>query len=64
MRDTPAPSLDAIAALLAPHRLAVFGGVHPGPDDGAPPGTGTLLLLGPDEPGFWAHVTAEAELLL
>ncbi|NKX45375.1 ferredoxin [Roseicyclus persicicus] len=53
--------LDEIEARLAPHSLAVFGGVHPGPDDGAPEGCATLLLLGPDEPGFWAHVTAEPE---
>lgn len=54
-------SLSDIAARLAPHRLAVFGGLHPGPDAGAPRGTRTLLLIGPDEPGFWAHVTAQPE---
>lgn len=43
------------------HRLAVFGALHPRPDDGAPPGTGTLILFGPAEPGFWAHVTAQPE---
>jgi epoxyqueuosine reductase len=42
--------------------LDVFGGFHPGagePD--LPPGTATLLLLGPHEPGFWARITATPE---
>ncbi|WP_028031684.1 hypothetical protein [Gemmobacter nectariphilus] len=56
-------SLDDIAARLAEHRLAVFGGFHPGAQDGAPPGTRTLLLIGPDEPGYWAHLTAQPEWL-
>ena len=50
-----------IAERLAAHRLAVIGGFHPGPEDGAPAGTATLLLVGPDEPGFWAHLTAQPE---
>jgi hypothetical protein len=32
-------------------------------DDGAPAGTRTLLLLGPAEPGFWPHLTAQPEWL-
>jgi hypothetical protein len=55
------PAYGTIAALAADHRLEIFGGFHPGPGDGAPDGLGTLLLLGPAEPGFWAHVTAEPE---
>ena len=55
--------LDAIAERLAAHRLAVMGGFHPGLDDGAPQGTQTLLMLGPAEPGFWAHLTAQPEWL-
>jgi len=35
--------------------LLPLGALHPGRGDGAPPGTGTLVLLGPDEPGFWEH---------
>lgn len=35
------------------HALALFGALHDGP--------GTVLLLGPDEPGFWAHFTAQPE---
>ena len=39
-----------------------MGALHPRPEDGAPQGTGTLLMLGPDEPGeFWDHVTGEPE---
>ena len=40
-----------------------MGGFHPGLDDGAPQGTQTLLMLGPAEPGFWAHLTAQPEWL-
>lgn len=53
--------LAEIDARLAAHQLEVAGGFHPGPDDGAPEGCRTLLMLGPREPGFWAHVTAEPE---
>jgi hypothetical protein len=35
----------------------------PSDTDGAPAGTQTLLLLGPSEPGFWAHITASAEFI-
>ncbi|NDH93920.1 MAG: hypothetical protein EBZ13_05160 [Planctomycetia bacterium] len=55
------PSLAEIDRMLAPHHLSVFGGFHPGAKDGTPEGCETLLMLGPREPGFWAHVTAEAE---
>ncbi|PWK55893.1 ferredoxin [Roseicyclus mahoneyensis] len=54
-------TLEEIEARLAPHHLAVFGGFHPGPEDAAPTGCETLLLLGPREPGFWDHVTGEPE---
>jgi hypothetical protein len=54
-------TLDRVAAALAPHALTVLGGFHATPDDGLPKGTATLLLLGPDQPGFWPHFTAEAE---
>lgn len=56
-----ASTLHGIAARAAAHRLDVFGAFHPGPQDGVPPGTRTLLLLGPGEPGFWPHVTASPE---
>lgn len=52
----------ALESRLAEARLEVFGGFHPHPGDGdLPEGTGTLLLLGPAEPGFWAHVRAAPE---
>lgn len=41
--------------------LDIFGAFHPDPDDGAPLGCETLLLLGPHEPGFWAHLTDSPE---
>jgi ferredoxin len=53
--------LDDIEARLAPHHLTVLGGFHPDAEDGAPKDCATLLMLGPREPGFWAHVTAEPE---
>ncbi len=49
-----------IEDLAAAHRLAVFGGFHLAPEDGLP-GFGTLLMFGPAEPGFWAHMTAQPE---
>jgi hypothetical protein len=48
-------------ARLMAHRLEVLGGFHPLPGDDAPEGCKTLLMIGPREPGFWAHVTAEPE---
>jgi hypothetical protein len=53
--------LDEIGARLAAQWLVVMGGFHPGPDDGAPEDCKTLLMIGPREPGFWAHVTAGPE---
>lgn len=47
----------------AASHLAVMGAFHPKPQDQAPEGCGTLVLLGPREPGFWAHITAEPEFL-
>lgn len=35
------------------HALSVFGMLHDGPD--------TVVLLGPHEPGFWAHFSAQPE---
>ncbi|MCA0272273.1 MAG: ferredoxin [Proteobacteria bacterium] len=44
-----------------PHRLGVFGAFHLSPEDGLPEAFRTLVLLGPDEPGFWPHLTAQPE---
>lgn len=51
-----------VAALLEPHCLEVLGGfaVAEG-EEGFPKGTRTLVLLGPKEPGFWAHLKAQPE---
>lgn len=54
-------TLEEIEARLAPNHLTVFGGFRPGAEDDAPAGCETLLMLGPREPGFWDHVTAEPE---
>jgi epoxyqueuosine reductase len=53
--------LGQIEAALAPHALTLLGGFHATPDDALPPGTKTLLLLGPRQPGFWPHLTAQPE---
>ena len=47
-----------IRAAKAQH-LACFGMLHTVPEDSL--GTGTILLFGPDEPGFWPHVQAAPE---
>ncbi|MEO0943743.1 MAG: ferredoxin [Pseudomonadota bacterium] len=39
--------------------LSIFGTLPTTPEDSLAPGT--ILLLGPHEPGFWAHVTAAPE---
>lgn len=53
--------LAEIAERAAAHRLEILGGFLAEADPGLPPGTRTLLMLGPAEPGFWPHFTAEAE---
>ena len=52
-------TLDRLASAAQAERLAVLGAFHTSRADGA--GDGTLVLLGPDEPGFWPHVTAACE---
>jgi epoxyqueuosine reductase len=55
-------TLAEVEAALAGHRLTVLGGFHVSEgDEGLPKGTRTLLLVGPQEPGFWAHVQAQPE---
>lgn len=51
-------TLDTIARAAAPHHLDVFGTVA-WPE--TPEGIGTLVLLGPREPGFWPAFTASPE---
>jgi hypothetical protein len=55
-------ALPALEAQLAEERLEVLGGfaVAEG-EEGFPAGTRTLLMLGPKEPGFWAHLKGQPE---
>jgi epoxyqueuosine reductase len=53
--------LAEIEARAAVHHLSVLGGFAAAPDDDLPRGTKTLLMLGPLEPGFWPHLTAQPE---
>lgn len=43
------------------HGLGVVGAFHPDPRDGAPAGTGTILLLGPDGPDLWQIFSGSTE---
>lgn len=54
-------TLQSIQTRLAAHHLAVFGGFHAKDDATLPPGTRSLLLIGPAEPGFWPAFTAQPE---
>jgi hypothetical protein len=56
---TGAPDLAMIDAAARDHHLAVFGALalHPGEVAGMQ----SLVLLGPQEPGFWAHFTTTPE---
>ncbi|WP_349539712.1 ferredoxin [Sagittula sp. NFXS13] len=54
-------SLQAVDTMVRAQALAVRGAFHPGPLDGAPKGTGTILMIGPDEPRFWQVFTAAPE---
>ena len=54
---------DRINQAAAPHHLTIVGAFHPGPDDSAPEGTGTLVLLAPKEPGFWPYILSQPEAL-
>ncbi len=57
MRGVPAE----IGAALSAHGLAVVGGFLPGPEDGAPEGCETLLLIGADGPALWEAFRAAPE---
>jgi len=54
-------ALRQIATRCVRDQLVVLGGFVTGPDENLPQNTATLLLLGPLEPGFWPHVTAQPE---
>ena len=47
---------------LRAHQLQVMGGFSCAEDEAhLPKGTRTLILIGPREPGFWPHLTAQPE---
>lgn len=50
-----------IAERAAREGLAVTGAFHPGSEDGAPQGTGTLILLGYGGPEMWRVFSASPE---
>ncbi|MDZ4393299.1 ferredoxin [Cypionkella sp.] len=58
-----AVSLKQIEAMAARHHLAVLGGFCCQDEAGLPAGTRSVLLLGPAEPGYWAHVKGQPEWL-
>ena len=53
-------SVAALETALARHGLTGLGAFHTRADDDLP-GIGTLVLVGPAEPGFWGHFTASPE---
>jgi len=53
-------SLQAIEKAAKDRFLYLNGVLHPDPAD-VPEGVQTVVLLGPHEPGFWAHFTASDE---
>lgn len=50
-----------VAEAAAAEGLLAGGGLHPGPGDGAPEGTGTIVLLCPDGRAFWDRFRAAPE---
>lgn len=53
--------LEELGARVGREGLAILGMFHPDPSDGAPDGTGTLVLLGPDPRSFWPLFDASPE---
>ncbi|WP_323763689.1 ferredoxin [Marinovum sp.] len=53
--------LETLEAEAQARHLRVLGGFHPGPEDGAPDGCATLLMIGPGEPAFWPAFQASPE---
>lgn len=52
---------ERLAGLAAAERLEILGHVPVSPADGLAQAEGTLALLGPAEPGYWAHLAAQPE---
>ena len=50
-----------IETLVRKHKLKIYGAFNPKADDQIDPRIKTLMLLGPDEPGFWNIFTSSTE---
>ena len=60
--EAPIPAFEvALEKELAAHHLTILGGFHSDVDDSLPDWARTVLLIGPAEPGFWKHFTAQKE---
>lgn len=53
-------SLARLETAAHAHNLAIFGTCQAKPSDDV--GTGTIVLFGPSEPGFWDHLTTQPEI--
>jgi epoxyqueuosine reductase len=60
-RPLPDLCLATLSERLAAHQLEVLGGFIPKPEDKMAPDIQRLVLIGPKEPGFWPHLTAQPE---
>jgi epoxyqueuosine reductase len=60
---SPTLTLDQIAVAARAVHLTINGAFHGQPGDGTPENTGTLVMLGPDEPTFWAAFKLSGEYL-
>ncbi|WP_428547977.1 ferredoxin [Profundibacter sp.] len=54
-------SYTELQSSLQEQHLDIFGAFHPTPQDQAPEGCKTLLLIGPYKPGFWGTFKASPE---
>ncbi len=54
-------TLQALEAQAQRCALTIRGVLLPASDDPVPPGTGSLVLLGPDEPRFWPEFSKSPE---
>lgn len=54
-------TLAQIESMAALHYLSVLGGFACQDDETLPKGTRSVLMLGPREPGFWAHIRSQPE---
>lgn len=54
-------TLGSLQSQANARHLTILGGFHPAPEDSAPEGCSTLLLLGPGEPAFWPAFAASPE---